>query len=95
MDAKQTAVLVGTELSNLWFGYTADYSGDTITLREARQVIYWSADVRGAGGLCVTGPSANCRIGPAVSTVEVRRVTTVGLVSERAVAAFEAAPWNE
>ena len=95
MDTRQTAVLIGTELRNLWFGYADDYSGDTVTLRRARQVVYWSADVRGAGGLCVTGPSQKCRIGPAVDTVEVRRVTTVGLVSERAVEAFEAAPWAE
>lgn len=92
MDERQ-AVIVGTELRNLWFGYAADTSGDTIVLTDARQIIYWSADVRGAGGLAVTGPSAGCRIGPAVPEVQVRRVTTVALPTPRAIAAFEEAPW--
>ncbi len=89
----EVAVLIGTERQNLWFGYVTDASGETVTIKRARQVIYWSADVRGAGGLAVTGPSKSCRIGPAVSEVEARKVTTVARVSEAAIAAFEAAPW--
>jgi hypothetical protein len=90
---KEIAVLVGTELRNLWFGYATDTTRDTVTLRRARQVIYWSASVKGAGGLAVTGPNAECRIGPAVDEVQARRVTTVVIVSPGAVKAFEAQPW--
>lgn len=90
---KEVAVLIGTELRNLWFGYATDTSNDTVNLKRARQVIYWTASVRGAGGLAVTGPNAGCRIGPAVSDVQVRRVTTVAIVSPQAVTAFEAQPW--
>ena len=90
---KEIPVLIGTELRNLWFGYATDTTGADVTLKRARQVIYWSADVRGAGGLAVTGPSAGCRIGPAVPEVQARRVTTVALLTPAAVAAFEAAPW--
>lgn len=91
--AKEVAVLIGTELRNLWFGYATDTTKDTVMLKRARQVIYWSASVKGAGGLAVTGPNAECRIGPAVDEVQVRRVTTVALVSSEAVKAFEAQPW--
>jgi len=89
----EVAVIIGTELRNLWFGYATDTSGDTVVLRRARQVIYWSSDVKGAGGLAVTGPSKSCRIGPAVPEVQCRRVTTVAIPTSEAVAAFEASPW--
>jgi len=92
--SKEVAVLVGTELRNLWFGYATDTSKDTVILRRARQVIYWSASVKGAGGLAVMGPDQMCRIGPAVEKVLAHRVTTVAIVSEAAIAAFEAQPWG-
>ena len=91
---KEVPVLIGTETYNLWFGYATDTTGANVTLKRARQVIYWSADVKGAGGLAVTGPSATCRIGAAVPEVEARRVSTVMLLTPAAVAAFEAAPWG-
>ena len=93
--SKEVAVLVGTELRNLWFGYATDTSKDTVILRRARQVIYWSASVKGAGGLAVTGPDASCRIGPAVTEVQARRVTTVAILTPQAVTAFEAQPWAQ
>lgn len=91
--SKEVPVIIGTELRNLWFGYATDTSGDTVTIKRARQIIYWSSDVRGAGGLAVTGPSKSCRVGPAVPEVQCRRVTTVALPTDAAVVAFEAAPW--
>lgn len=92
--AAEVAVLIGTSKQNLWFGYATDTSRATVTLKRARQVIYWSADVKGAGGLAVTGPSAGCRIGPAVSEVEAREVMTVVKMTPQAIAAFEAQPWR-
>lgn len=90
----EVPVIIGTSKQNLWFGYTTDTSGSTVTLKRARQVIYWSATVKGAGGLAVTGPDANCRIGPAVPEVEAREVLTVVKPTPEAVKAFEAAPWK-
>ena len=92
--AKEVAVLIGNRTYNLYFGYVTDASGANVKIKRARQVIYWSADVKGAGGLAVTGPSATCRIGPAISEVEVRDVITVASVTDEAVKAFEAAPWG-
>ena len=66
----EIAVLIGTETRNLWFGYSTDTTGEHVTLRRARQVIYWSADMKGAGGLAATGPSSSCRIGPAVAEAQ-------------------------
>jgi len=92
--APEVPVIIGTSKQNLWFGYTSDTSGSTIVLKRARQVIYWAATVKGAGGLAVTGPDANCRIGPAVPEVEAREVLTVVKPTPEAVKAFEVAPWR-
>jgi hypothetical protein len=89
-----TPVLVTTAHRGVFFGYTDDYSGNTITLQDARMAIYWSADVKGCFGLASNGPSKTCRIGPPV-TIQVRNVTAVALVSDKAVNAWEKAPWHE
>ena len=93
--SKEVPVIVGTSRQNLWFGYTTDTSKSTVVLKRARQVIYWHASVRGAGGLAVTGPNAQCRIGPAVVEVQAREVLTVAIPTPEAVKAFEAAPWAQ
>lgn len=92
--SKGTAVLIGTNTRNLWYGFATDTRGDAVKLKKARQVIYWSSDMKGAGGLAVTGPSKGCRIGPEVSEVEVRGVTAVAKVSARAINRFNKAPWG-
>ena len=76
----------------VFFGYADDTDGRTITLREGRLCVYWSADVRGFMGLAATGPTRGCRIGPP-ATIAVRAVTTVLECTPAAVAAWEAAPW--
>lgn len=87
-------VLITTEYRGVFFGYAEDTSGDTVLLRDARNCIYWSADVKGFLGLAVTGPSKNCRIGPKVPLFEARKVTSVTEVTEEAVKQWEAAPWK-
>ena len=90
------AYLVGTDRQALWFGYSEDEvipGNAPVRLVRARQVVYWSADMRGAGGLAVTGPTRTCRIGPAVPVVVLSGVVTVMACAEAAVAAHEAAPW--
>lgn len=87
-------VLVTTIHRGVFFGYATDTSGTTIHLRRARCALYWSAEVRGFLGLAATGPTANCRIGPAAD-IELRDVTSVTEVTPEAVAAWEAAPWAD
>ena len=95
--AKQTksnerAVLVTTEHLGVFFGYTSKIDGETITLRNARNCIYWSASVKGFLGLAATGPDAKCRIGPKAD-LTLRAITSVAEVTLEAVKAWEAAPW--
>lgn len=65
----------------------------TVALRASRLCVHWSADVKGFMGLATTGPTVNCRIGPAAD-ICVRNVTAILEVSAVASAAWEAAPWR-
>ena len=86
-------VLVTTAHRGVFFGYATDTTGETITLKNARNCIYWSASVKGFLGLAATGPDANCKIGPRADLV-LRAITSVAEVTADAVKAWEAAPWE-
>ena len=90
---EEIPVVVTTEHRGVFFGYTADTSGDVIHLRAARNCIYWSAAVRGFMGLAATGPDKHSKVGPAAD-IEVRKITSVVKCTPEAVTAWEAAPWS-
>lgn len=83
-------VLVTTSHRGVFAGYATDTSADTIELKRARNVIYWSADVGGFMGLAANGPTAGCRIGPACD-IEVRNITSVAEIGPDAEAKWRAA----
>lgn len=87
-------VLVCTDKRGVFFGYAADTSGDPITLRQCRNVVYWPAAVRGFLGLATGGPLEGSRVGPAAISVELRGITCVVEVSPGAVKMFEQGPWR-
>lgn len=87
------AVLVTTEYRGVFFGYASDTSGDSINLRRARNIPYWDSSVKGFLGLAATGPSKDCRVGPAAD-IDLRRVTCVAECTPAAIEAWEAAPWG-
>jgi hypothetical protein len=86
-------VLVTTVYRGVFFGYAEDTSGSTITLKRARNCIYWPAEQKGFLGLASDGPLDDARIGPAAD-IEVRDVTCVAEVTPEAVLRWEAAPWS-
>lgn len=92
-NGKERAVIVTTAHRGVFFGYAIDTSGPIISLRAARLCISWTADLRGFMGLASDGPTNQCRIGPAAD-IEVRDITSVVAVTEKAVAAWEKAPWR-
>ena len=91
---KERAVVVTTEHRGVFFGYADDTDGDVVTLKKARLCVYWSADVKGFMGLAAGGPTKGCRIGPAVPSIDLRKITSVIAASDEAVKAWEAAPWG-
>ena len=84
-------VLVTTEYRGVFFGYADETSGDVITLKNARNCIYWPSGNGGFGGLASEGPASGARIGSRVSQIELRKITAVAEVTADAVAKWEAA----
>lgn len=84
-------VLVTTEFRGVFYGLADDTSGETITLHNARNCIYWDSKVGGFGGLASEGPNKNCRIGARVDEIDLRKITAVAKVSADAAKAWEAA----
>lgn len=84
-------VMVTTSYKGVFAGWAVDTSGDSIHLRAGRACLYWDQDVGGFMGLAEEGPSRGCRIG-ACADIEVRCVTAVVLVTDRARRGWENAP---
>lgn len=85
---KERPVICTTEFRGVFFGYATETSGDPIHLKRARNVISWSADIRGFIGLAALGPNSSCRIGPAAD-IELRKITSVIEVTPEAEAKWD------
>ena len=93
-EPKEQAVMVTTEFRGVFFGYLTDMPvNGSVTIKRARNCIYWSQDVRGFMGLASEGPSKNCKVGPAVSSITLNKVTAIVEVSPAAQAKWETGPW--
>lgn len=91
---EEIAVVVTTAHRFVGFGYmqASDVEKEHAPLRAARNCISWSSDVKGFIGLAATGPSKNCRVGPAAD-IFLRSITSVVKCTPEAAKAWEAAPW--
>jgi len=93
------AVVVTTSKRGVFFGYIDNFNSfnvgdDAALLAGARNCIYWSSDVGGVLGLCVTGPSESCRIGaqvPGQHEMPAGDITSVTQCTAEAEAAWNAA----
>ena len=92
-STKERYVLVTTEFRGVFAGYAKDTSGDTITLRAARNCIYWPASNKGFLGLASMGPQTGARIGPPAD-IELRKVTCIAQVSDAAKSQWELGIWQ-
>lgn len=95
MAKKQDArpVIVTTAHRGVFFGYATDTTGAQIALTNARNCLYWSADVQGFMGLANKGPNKSCRIGPPAD-IELRDITSVLSVTPAAEKAWNDATWK-
>lgn len=93
METLGKPVLVTTEYRGVFFGYLDGKPGDTLTITKARNCIYWSADVKGVLGLASNGPTRTCKVGPAVPSLTLFKVTAVVEAKPEAVERWEKAPW--
>ncbi len=90
------AVLVTTQYRGVFFGYMNKgfKLPKELTLKNARNCIYWSADCGGFLGLAAEGPSSNCRIGKKVNELTIFDITSVTPVSDEAAKKWESATWK-
>ena len=93
-ETKPRPVLVTTEFRGVFYGWAKDMSGETITLTNARNCIYWSAATGGFGGLASEGPAKGSRIGARIDKIDLRKVTSVSEVSTEAAEKWEKHPWS-
>jgi hypothetical protein len=91
--SKERAVLVTTKHRGVFFGYATDTAGEIITLRAARNCLFWPAENKGFLGLADLGPVKGARVGPAAD-IELRDITCVAECTTAAVQAWESAPWK-
>jgi hypothetical protein len=93
---KEQAVMVTTEFRGVFFGYMTEMPKDnSMTLKRAQNCVYWSTEVKGFMGLAATGPTKSCKIGPAVPSITLNKITAVVEVSPKAEEAWLKSPWNE
>lgn len=86
----QRAVVVTTEHKGVFFGYLVKDNGKTsVELRNARNCISWTENVKGFVGLAVSGPKDGSRVGPAAPTMTLYGITSVLGCTDEATAAWE------
>jgi hypothetical protein len=91
---KSVPLMVTTAHKGVFFGYGQPTNAKTIRITQARMCVYWSADCKGVLGLASGGPTASCKVGPAVPALTIMDVTSITEVSPEAAQAWEAAPWK-
>ena len=96
MDLIGKMVVVTTDVNRrgVFFGRLAEDNGEEVTLEDARNAVYWSAETGGFLGLASRGPQRGSRVSPAAPSIRLNGVTSVSVASEEAVAAWEAGPWS-
>ena len=94
-DPTGKPVMVTTEFRGVFFGYMEKVpENGSITLKQAQNCVYWSTDVHGFMGLASSGPTENCKIGPAVPSITLNKVTAVVEVSPEAAEKWKSQPWS-
>lgn len=93
-NVKERAVLVTTLHRGVFFGWAQATDGPTISLRAAKNCLYWPSENQGFLGLANMGPVSGCRIGPPAD-IELRDITCVAACTDKAVMAWERATWNK
>jgi hypothetical protein len=88
--------MITTEFRGVFFGYMSEMPTDnSVTLKRAQNCVYWSSDVKGFMGLAANGPTEKCKVGPAVPSIVLNKITAVIEVSEKAEKAWLTSPWNQ
>lgn len=90
-------VVVTTAHRGVFFGYAQQEALDkhpkSIDLLQARNCIYWAADLRGFMGLATVGPNKACKIGPTVDRLTLQDITCVVYATADAASNWRSPNW--
>jgi hypothetical protein len=97
MSTSKKPVLITTEFRGVFFGYlTNDKKAPAeVTLKNAKNCVYWSSDCGGFLGLAANGPTQGCKIGKTVPEIKLYKITSVTPVSKEAAKKWDAAEWKQ
>lgn len=85
-------VLVTTQYRGVFYGeLVGKPSKAELTLKNARNCIYWSSNCGGFLGLAANGPTKDCRIGTQVPELTLYDITSITPVTDKAVKAWQEA----
>jgi hypothetical protein len=89
-------VVVRTEHKGLFCGELTFRSADDsrVTLKDARQIVYFEAKTKGSLGIAGGGVSRDSRVSPKAPSISLRGVIEIMEATPQAVAAWEAEPWR-
>ena len=96
MDQDRRAYIVCCTPRIVLFGYATDaeVALEHPILYQVRMLVYWDAATKGVHGAAAHGPTAACRVTPAVEMQTVdTRVEARLLCSEASIERFEKGPW--
>ena len=87
------SVLVTTEFRGVFFGEVKNDKDlpAEITLKNARNCIYWASSSGGFLGLAAKGPNKDCRIGAQINEITLYKITSVTPCGEEAIDAWKKA----
>ena len=91
---RNVVVTTDKDKRGVFCGEIVSENDGKVVLTNARMAVYWSSNVHGVLGLASHGPSAECRISPAVPTIELVGVTSVMDMTDAAKAAWDKEPWG-
>ena len=88
-------VLITTEFRGVFFGYLKskadDKSPESITVKNARNCLYWHSSIGGFLGLASKGPDNNCKIGTKVDELTLYKITSITPVTDEAAKKWDSA----
>lgn len=95
MKTKIKKVVVTTQHRGVFFGeLIKDNSPKVITLKNARNCVYWHNSLHGFIGLASSGPNNQCKIGPAASlSMDLFDITSIIECTPEAITNWEKGIW--
>ena len=93
-ESKYVLVVTGHRPWSIVAGELVACDGDSVTLRDARMIAYYSGDARTVYGCAAHGPGSGARVSPRVDEATLRGVEHIIAATPAARAAIEAEPWH-